>query len=92
MARSSYIDDRMHRRGTLTLTGLHWARSGYAEWVRFPGEGEKAFMDRAKASAKAEGYRIVTFGGALHIDDTFHFEFNKGDATNGRKFTEDAER
>ena len=88
---SSYIDTLMHKRGELTMVGLHWARSGPCEWVRLPEETERDFMIRAKQSAKAEGYKLVTFGGALSVDDEFHFEFHKGDVTNAR-YTEDAER
>ena len=58
---SSYIDEMMHRKGELTLTGLHWCRAGHAEWTRLPEESERRFINRAQREAKAEGFKIITF-------------------------------
>jgi hypothetical protein len=85
---ASYIDTLMHKRGELTMVGLHWARSGPHEWVRLPGESQRKFINRAQAAAKAEGFKILTFGGAYHTSDAV--SFTDGEETNGR-YTEASE-
>ena len=87
---TSYVDTLMHKRGSLTLTGLHWARAGYAEWVRSDGESEAAFLQRARHSARMLGFRILTYGGACHVNNDDEFQFINGGTSNAR-YTEDAE-
>src|SRR5205823_3550027 len=87
---TSYVDTLMHKRGSLTLTGLHWARAGYAEWVRSDGESEAAFLQRARHSARMLGFRILTYGGACRVNNDDEFQFINGGTSNAR-YTEDAE-
>lgn len=69
---ASIIDEQMDRHGSLVpgAAGVFWARAADAEWTRNEGEAEKDFLTRARHAAKAAGYRIVRFGGAIETDDT----------------------
>ena len=84
---TSYVDTLMHKRGSLTIVGLHWARSGYAEWVRVEGESETAFMQRARSNARLLGFKILTFGGALQLNDD-EFQLTNGGLNGASKNAE----
>jgi hypothetical protein len=69
---TSFLDELMSRKGSLLpdRAGLHWCRAGLHEWVRWPDEPEAEFWARARREAKAFGFRILTFGGAVPLYDT----------------------
>jgi hypothetical protein len=91
---SSFLDIDLARHGSLLpeAEGLHWARVGTAEWVRGQHETNSDFLARARIEAKAEGWRILTFGGAirLYTETDTNEPKPKGGPTHGR-FMEDSE-
>jgi hypothetical protein len=97
---TSFLVELMARKGTLLpdRAGLHWCRAGLHEWVRWPDEPEAAFWARTRLEAKALGFRVLTFGGAvplydIYTDNVVSLSLTQPKrSTNARKHTEDAER
>ena len=90
---TSFLDELMSRRGSLLpdRAGLHWARAGIHEWVRWPDEPEAEFWKRTQLEAKALGFRVLTFGGAIALYDSNNVvSLIKRSTSDG--YTEDAEQ
>ena len=68
---ASIVDEHMARHGHIRpeRAGIYWARAGDAEWVRDDSEAERDFIARARAEARARGYRTLRIGGAVNTEE-----------------------
>jgi hypothetical protein len=71
MRGASVVDLHIARHGRIApgMAGIFHATAGDRHYIREPLETEGDFLARIRCQARADGFRIVQFGGAFEVGD-----------------------